>query len=69
MKYRHKYLIQGGPADGPQLPNVFHLHGTRDIDGTRYIGLLQEGQSVPAPTWFAEDTFSDLFEPLEENAA
>ena len=65
MKYRHKFLVAGGPAEGPQLPNVFHWYGERDIEGQKYIGLIQEGQQEPAPTWFRESTLRDMFEQIQ----
>ena len=65
MKYRHKFLVAGGPAEGPQLPNVFHYYGERVIDGSLYIGLIQEGQQEPAPAWFRESTLRDMFEQIQ----
>lgn len=65
MKYRHKFLVAGGPAEGPQLPNVFHWYGEKDIDGQKYIGLIQEGQQEPAPTWFRDTTLADMFELIQ----
>ena len=66
MKYKHKFIIETGPADEPekQRPNVFHEYGHRDIDGVNYIGLIQEGQVDPAPTWFREETVRDLFDEI-----
>lgn len=66
MKYKHKYLIEGGPADGPQLPNVFHYFGDKEIDGAKYVGLIQEGQALPDPTWFREESIADLFVQIGE---
>lgn len=62
MKFKSRYLFEGGPAEGEQLPNVFYYYGEKVEDGHRYIGLLQEGQTVPAPIWFPA---SDIFERFE----
>lgn len=64
MKYKHKFLLPHAYAEGPQMPNVFHKFGEREIDGQKYIGLIQEGQQEPAPTWFRDTTFADMFEPI-----
>lgn len=65
MKFKHKYLIEGGPADGPQLPNVFHYNGTKEIDGVTYIGLTH-GNGPANPTWYSEATVADLFVQIGE---
>lgn len=62
MKLKSRYLIKGGPAEGEQLPNVFHYYGEKLEDGHRFIGLLQEGQTVPDPEWILA---SELFENFE----
>ena len=66
MAYRHKTLIEGGPAEGVQLQNRFRVLAEGVHDGSTWIAVLQEGQSVPDATWFREETFKDLFEPIPE---
>jgi len=65
MKLKSRYLIEGGPAEGEQLPNVFHYYGEKLEDGHRFIGLLQEGQTVPDPTWFLASELFERFEPIK----
>lgn len=64
MKYQHKFLIAGGPAEGPQLPNVFHFYGTRIYNEKLEIGLIQQGATAPDPIWLGVPTFQELFEPI-----
>lgn len=66
MKYRHKFLIEGGPSEEPEkrLPNVFHWYGEREIDGETYVGLIQDGQRDQSPTWFRVPTFEGMFEKI-----
>ncbi len=70
-KYRHKWLkdYPTPPEDtGVQLPNVFTVFGI--AGGTNpdvpegCIGVTQEDQPTPFPTWWVPLTFNDLFEPL-----
>ena len=63
-KYRHRFLVSTGPAEGVQLANEFHVYGERDIDGENYVGLIQTGQADPSPTWFRETTFNEMFDLL-----
>jgi len=64
MKYKHKFLQPHAYGEGPQLDNIFHFYGDRKIDGELYVGLIQEGQKDPSPTWFRDTTFRDMFEPI-----
>lgn len=70
MKYRHKLLTDGGPSEEPEkrLPNVFHFFGEREIDGENYVGLIQEGQIDPSPTWWGRATFDETFEQIIDAA-
>ena len=70
-KFSHKWLIDypTPPEETePQLPNVFTVFGI--AGGTNpdvpkgCIGVTQEGQPSPEPTWWVPITFEDLFEPI-----
>jgi hypothetical protein len=70
-RFRHKWLkdYPTPPDDtGHQLPNVFTVFGISDGSNLNVpegcIGVTQEDQPSPEPTWWIPMTFSDLFEPL-----
>lgn len=64
MKYRHKFISTDPTSETPQLPNVFHETGRRVLDDIKFVGLVQECQQDPAPTWWAIQTFEQNFEPI-----
>lgn len=65
MQYRNKFLVETGPAEGKQLPNLYTLAGSKSEDGVDYLGLIQEGQKSSQPTWFSLANIISDFEVVE----
>lgn len=64
MKYKHRFLQDHEYADTEQAPNVFHFFGTKEIEGVKHIGVIQEGTVDQTPTWWEPETFEANFEAL-----
>jgi hypothetical protein len=58
--YRHRFIIEGGPAEGPQTPNRFRVVA---VD-SESVSTVPEGSMEAATRWMA-GTFDTLFERVK----